>query len=200
MMEDFRRSGMEHWVRDWLKMLVKTPASWSPQSLSTLPVTQSGPAAFWGFTALRTGGILLSPSLISCACTVKVWLRRDDRRQPRKGQRSGLPVRHPGDYSGVAGSEVGDVLDSLPHMLTVVAVEILLNPLLVVCLSLSDSPLQSSSSTAVQVPVPGPESAVSLPQHFLDLLVHPGLLVGKHPNVPVHCDGVNTVLDVAEHC
>ncbi|MED6284881.1 hypothetical protein CHARACLAT_023393 [Characodon lateralis] len=148
MMEDLRRSGMEHWVRDWLKMLVKTPASWSPQSLSTLPVTPSGPAAFQWFTALRTGGILLS--LISCACTVKVWLRRDDRRQPRKGQRSGLPVRHPGDCSGVAGSEVGDVMDSLPHMLTVVAVEILLNPLPVICLSLSDSPLQSSSSTAVQ--------------------------------------------------
>src|SRR4029434_7115487 len=66
--EDFRQGGIKHWDRDWLNMLVNTPASWSAQSLSTLPVTPSGPAAFLGFTARRT-------RLTSCACTVRVWLQ-----------------------------------------------------------------------------------------------------------------------------
>lgn len=54
---------------------------------------------------------------------------------------------------------------------------------------------------------------ISLPQLFLDLFVNPeslgntlvsqtepGHLVGKHLDVPVHCDGTNTVLDVAKYC
>ncbi|MEQ2197898.1 hypothetical protein XENOCAPTIV_004824, partial [Xenoophorus captivus] len=56
------------------------------------------------------------------------------------------------------------------------------------------------SGAVVQVPVSGPESAISLPQQFLDLFVHPGLLVRKHLDVSLHCDGVNTVLNIAKYC
>ena len=65
-MEDFRQGGILHWDRDW-NISVKTSTSWSAQSLSTLPVTPSGPAAFLGFTAR-------SVRLTSCACTVKTSL------------------------------------------------------------------------------------------------------------------------------
>lgn len=45
--------------------------------------------------------------------------------------------------------------------------EALLNSLLVVHFGLSDASLQSSSSTAVHIPVSRPEGALSLPQKFL---------------------------------
>ncbi len=41
MVEDFKQGGMVDWDRDWLKILVKTPASWSAQSFSTRPETSS---------------------------------------------------------------------------------------------------------------------------------------------------------------
>ena len=64
---DFRHGGMKDWDSDSLKILVKTPASWSAHSLRTLLVTPSGPAAFPGFTAL-------SVHLTSCSCTVRLEL------------------------------------------------------------------------------------------------------------------------------
>lgn len=64
---DFRQGGMMDWESEVLKMLVKTPASWSAHSLRTLPVTPSGPAAFLGFTACRT-------ALTSCSFTVRLEL------------------------------------------------------------------------------------------------------------------------------
>ena len=46
MVEVFRQGGTVDQDRDWLRILVKTPASWSAQSFSTRPETPSGPAAF----------------------------------------------------------------------------------------------------------------------------------------------------------
>lgn len=63
--DDFRQGGIMNWDRDWLKMWVKTSSSWSAQSLNTLTVTPSGPAAFLEFT---TNGVHIT----SCACTVRV--------------------------------------------------------------------------------------------------------------------------------
>lgn len=38
--DDFRQGGIRHWDREWLKMWVKTSASWSAQSLNTLTMTE----------------------------------------------------------------------------------------------------------------------------------------------------------------
>ena len=67
MIADFRQGGMVARVRERLKILVKTPASWLAQELSTFPDTPSGPAAFLVLTDLST-------HLTSCSCRVRVWL------------------------------------------------------------------------------------------------------------------------------
>ena len=66
--DDFRHGGMTAWARERLKILVKVGASSEAHPLSTLLGTQSGPAAFLGFTARST-------RLTSCSCTVSgvVW-------------------------------------------------------------------------------------------------------------------------------
>lgn len=92
------------------------------------------------------------------------------------------------------------MLDSVSHLPAGVAAEFLLNPVLVVCLSLSDASLQRGSGTTVLIPVPRSESTSSIHQQFRDFFFHPGLLVWKHLDVLLHCDGLNTVLDVAECC
>lgn len=53
--------------REMLKILVKTPVSWSALDWSTSPYTPSGPAVFLGFTDLGT-------HLTSCSCSVTVWV------------------------------------------------------------------------------------------------------------------------------
>ncbi|XP_062300181.1 EF-hand calcium-binding domain-containing protein 6-like [Scomber scombrus] len=67
MVEDFRQSGTVDCSRHRLKILVKTPASSSAQSLNTSPGTPSGPAAFLGLTAR-------SVRLTSCSSTVRFKL------------------------------------------------------------------------------------------------------------------------------
>ena len=67
MIADFRQGGMVARVRERLKILVKTPASWLAQELSTFPDTPSGPAVFLVLTDLST-------HLTSCSCRVRVWL------------------------------------------------------------------------------------------------------------------------------
>src|SRR4029434_10809655 len=67
MVADFRQGGMVARVRERLKILVKTPASWLAQALSTFPDTPSGPAAFLVSTDLST-------HLFLCSCRVRVWL------------------------------------------------------------------------------------------------------------------------------
>lgn len=54
MMADLRHLGMEQVDREMLKMEVNTSASWSAQSLNTLPGIPSGLAAFLGFTPRKT--------------------------------------------------------------------------------------------------------------------------------------------------
>ena len=48
-----KQSGMMTWLREMLKISVRTSVSESAQSLSTHPVMLSGPAAFLGFTFPR---------------------------------------------------------------------------------------------------------------------------------------------------
>ncbi|XP_016382121.1 uncharacterized protein LOC107719253 [Sinocyclocheilus rhinocerous] len=68
---DFRQDGMVAVDRDMLKIFVKTAESWSAHSLSALPVTPCGPAAFLGLTALST-------LLTLCSCTVNVCMSVGD--------------------------------------------------------------------------------------------------------------------------
>lgn len=81
--EDFRQSRTVDWYKNWLEILMKTPASWSAQSLNTCPETPSGPAAFLGFTGLKVGltsTMSMWPAVVhinaeflvlSCRCAVR---------------------------------------------------------------------------------------------------------------------------------
>lgn len=70
MIEDLKIHGTTAWDSDRLKISVCTPASCSPQALSTLGGTPSGPTALQGFTffrAFRTCvGAKVTSFLISC--------------------------------------------------------------------------------------------------------------------------------------
>ena len=59
---------------------------------------------------------------------------------------------------------IGDVLDSLPHLPAVVAVQVFLYPPRIVLLGRPDASLQVSTCCAVECPVTGPESGVPLLQ------------------------------------
>ena len=67
MVADFRKGGMVARVRERINILVKTPASWLAQALSTFPDTPSGPAAFLVLNDLST-------HLTSCSCRVREWV------------------------------------------------------------------------------------------------------------------------------
>ena len=67
MVEDFKQDGTVDWESDWLKILVKTPTSWSTQSFSKRPQMPSGPAAFHGLTARGV-------HLTSCSSSVRMML------------------------------------------------------------------------------------------------------------------------------
>lgn len=54
MVADIRQDEMVAGVGDRVKILDRTPASWSTQAQTILPSTQSSPAAFLGLTALIT--------------------------------------------------------------------------------------------------------------------------------------------------
>ena len=60
-----------------------------------------------------------------------------------------------------AGPVVGDVLDTLPHLPAVVAVQMVLDPPPVVQLCLSDAPLQIGTCCAVEGPIPWSEGSLA---------------------------------------
>ena len=73
MVEDFRQDRTVNWESDWLKILVKTPTSWSAQSFSTRLQTPSGPATFRGLTACSvrlTSSTVRMVSLWAAGCGV----------------------------------------------------------------------------------------------------------------------------------
>lgn len=87
-------------------------------------------------------------------------------------------------HHGAAGPAVGEALDSLSHLMRVVS-EVVSASLV----ALFRFWFRSGSITR-------PESDIVLPQQYLDLLSHPGFLVGIHPEVFFHGDVVDTEVDV----
>lgn len=113
-METFRQGGTVDWDRDRLKILVKIPASWSAQSFNTRPEMPSGPVAFLRSTAC-------SMRLTSQSSSVRMkllWAADDDVCLMCDIATSNTEV----------GLVVGNVLESLPHLLAVFAVQVVLNP------------------------------------------------------------------------
>ncbi len=96
------------------------------------------------------------------------------------------------------GPVVGDMLDSLPHLPAVVAVQAVLYPPPVVQLGPLDASLQVSTGCAVESHITRPEGGIPLLKQPLDLTGHPGLLTGIDPNLFVHCDNVCAVLTVKQ--
>ena len=94
---------------------------------------------------------------------------------------------------------MGEVLESLPHLVCVVLGEVILNLPPVGCLGISDASLQVGSSCAVLHSIPRPEGVIALPQQFLDLFRHPGFLVGIYPETFVNSDAIHAEVDVGEH-
>lgn len=62
--EDFGQGGAATRDRDWLNILVKTPASWSADPLHQSHLKLLGPAAFLGFNA---------PSVHRTSCCSTMW-------------------------------------------------------------------------------------------------------------------------------
>ena len=95
--------------------------------------------------------------------------------------------------------EVGDVLESLPHLACVVVAEVVLNLPLVRYLGFSDASLQVGSGCAILYSIPRPESDIVLPQQYLDLFSHTGFLFGIRPETFVSREVVNAEVDVGKH-
>ncbi len=94
---------------------------------------------------------------------------------------------------------VGEMLDSLPHLPAVVAVQVVLDPPPIIQLGLSDASLQVSSGHTVESPVTTPEGGVLFLQQPPNVIVHPGLLVGIDLSAFVHSDNVYAVLNVTQN-
>lgn len=91
---------------------------------------------------------------------------------------------------------VGDVVDALPHLLRVVAVEVILHCPFVGCFGDPDtSPLVSS---AVEATVTRPQGCVSGPEEHADLACLPRVLVWINLHGFIHSEVPNTVFDVVE--
>ncbi len=98
-----------------------------------------------------------------------------------------------------SGFMVGDVSDPQPHLLWVVAIEVVLNSLFIIQLGPSDAPSQVCPGWTVEFPVSRSEGGVSLPQQGFNLMCHPGFLIGIHPNAFVSGDSICAVFDVTEN-
>ena len=118
---DLRHGGMKDWESDTLKMLVRTPASWSAHSLRTLWSSclpgvhrpqcalhlmflhpEAGAATFrWsGYSCLRSFNLEACEEVVQLLCKLSISLSR----------------------CGVVRLIVGELLDSLPHLPRVVVV------------------------------------------------------------------------------
>ena len=108
----------------------------------------------------------------------------------------GLPSKRAKKSFNFPASEASLVLESLPHLPAVVAVQVIVDPPPVVRLGLSDAPLQIDMCCAVESLVTWSEGSVPL---MSNLPSHPGLLVGVDPDAIVYCDNVYAVLNVTRN-
>lgn len=89
-------------------------------------------------------------------------------------------------------------LDTLPHLLYAVSVKVSLNLPFVCCPGLPEASLQLTLADFVLSLMPGPEGTVLFFSKHIDVCWHLLLLVWIYLNLSGHCDGANTVFDVAE--
>lgn len=96
-------------------------------------------------------------------------------------------------------SEVGDTLDSLPHLMRVIIGEVIFKFLFVVQFCFPGPLLQVTLAALCSFLLPDLKTELHALRSILTRMFIQGFLAGEHTNLFFHCYIVNTLIDVVQN-